>query len=241
MTVAMSSGLSPSRSNLNVTILSLCVCSWHSTTRSTLSESCRDKRDQQSPQASVCSPNHAAKLNTDGTICFCVWANTWKCLWVPCKAHGVYWVLDALVALLLNLSFISANLTHSFKESQVLWIETEASWRTEVKGQRYLTLLIRAYWLIKLNFRGIVPLWCAALIAPSVWTSSQLFSWRLFSRSSPIGPRSRHSNPRSRQRHNCKDTRLFLEKMTPRVISHFITYNIKIHKSKSSILHGPCC
>lgn len=42
----MSSGLSPSRSNLKVTILSLCVCSWHSTTRSTLSESCTDGHDQ---------------------------------------------------------------------------------------------------------------------------------------------------------------------------------------------------
>lgn len=46
MTAAMSSGLSPSRSNLKVTILSLCVCSWHSTTRSTLSESCTDGHDQ---------------------------------------------------------------------------------------------------------------------------------------------------------------------------------------------------
>lgn len=77
MTAAMSSGLSPSRSNLNVTILSLCVCSWHSTTRSTLSESCRDKRDQ-SQQASVCSPDQPAKLNTNGTKRFCVWAHTWK-------------------------------------------------------------------------------------------------------------------------------------------------------------------
>lgn len=222
MTVAMSSGLSPSRSNLNVTILSLCVCSWHSTTRSTLSESCRDKRDHQSPQASVCSPNHPEKLNTNGTICFCVWANTWTCLWVPCKAHGV---LDALVALLftLNLSFMSANLTHSFKENQVFWLETEASW----KWQTYLTLLIRPYWLIKVNFRGIVPLWCAALIAPSFWTSSQRFSWRLFSRSSPIGPRSRHSNPRSHRRHNCKDTRLFLEKNYPQ--SHLSFHHLQ-HK-----------
>src|SRR4029434_3108832 len=38
----MSSGLSPSRSNLKVTILLLCVCSWHSTTRSTLSDSYRN-------------------------------------------------------------------------------------------------------------------------------------------------------------------------------------------------------
>lgn len=40
ITAAISSGQSPSRSNLKVTILLLCVCNWHSTTRSPLSETC---------------------------------------------------------------------------------------------------------------------------------------------------------------------------------------------------------
>lgn len=88
MTPAMSSGLSPSRSNLKVTILSLWVCSWHSTTRSTLSESCRDGQDQCNWQVSVYSPNHWAKLNTRGTICFlCVSKHVNMCVY--CKTQCV--------------------------------------------------------------------------------------------------------------------------------------------------------
>lgn len=43
MAAAISSGLSPSRSNRKVTILLLCVCNWHSTTLSFWSETFRVK------------------------------------------------------------------------------------------------------------------------------------------------------------------------------------------------------
>lgn len=107
---------------------------------------------------------------------------------------------------------------------------------THMKRATYITMLIRPLWWIKLHPPVILPLWCAASIAPSSWTSSQQFSWRPFSRSSPTGPRSHRSNPRSRRRHNCKVTWLFLENMTPKIISHFITYNRDIQVNQASVM-----
>lgn len=105
-----------------------------------------------------------------------------------CVLH--VWVY-ALVALLffLYLSIISAKLTCSLKK--------------EPNG--------RCLWH-KACFGAFVPLWCAALIAPSFWTTSQRSAWRPFSRSSLTDPRSHHSNPRLRRRHNCKDTWGFFRK-----------------------------
>lgn len=62
--------------------------------------------------------------------------------------------------------------------------------------------------LIKQNFWFIVPLWCAAVSAPSSWTALQQFALQPFSHSSLIGPHSRHSGLKSHRRRSCKRHKL---------------------------------
>lgn len=210
MTAAMSSGLSPSRSNLNVTILSLCVCSWHSTTRSTLSESCRDKQINSPDRllfALQSSQQSWARMGQD--VC----EQTWGHVSASTVSVCVY-------VCVLRVCVICTCCTIVF----LVFIYYLC--KKKPNG--------RCLWRIKGYFRVSVPLWCAALISPSFWTFSQQSAWRPFSHSSLIDPHSHHSNLRSRRRHNCKDTWVFLENMTPKIIPNSITYNRDIKGNQTS-------
>ena len=67
MAAAISSGLSPSRSNRKVTILLLCVCSWHSTTLSFWSETFRDKVSRRE-EVKLCLHQVSPPFSTQVTV-----------------------------------------------------------------------------------------------------------------------------------------------------------------------------